>query len=185
MSADRFALADEPQLILTAQILERSELAHLADARIACIFDHASPLMLRGTACAAFVAQPSVQGPLAAWFEWTMADFCRLVVGDDGPEFVILFDAAWWQLLEPIGRERLVYHELLHVAPLFDENGVEKLRRDGRPLLHLVPHDRELFDLELLRYGSATCGHGDLGAVVKEGDANAARRRMTVVRRRS
>jgi hypothetical protein len=169
--SERFELAADPQGILERQRAERPELSHLSDAKVVCIFTAVTPLLLRGWPCYAFVAQPTVQGPMRSWFDWLVEAFCYPVLQGDEPEFVILFDANLWAEMTEERRDRLVYHELLHIQTRNDEHGVPRFIR-GKLALRLVPHDRELFDAELLRYGAKAIGHGDLAGVIRDGETS-------------
>lgn len=128
----------------------------------------------------AFIGQPRVQGPLGALFTWMLAGACAKVLEWDEPDFVIVIDAALWPDLDAVGQERLMYHELRHVAAVENEFGVPRLDHEGRPLLKLVPHDAEFFHDEVEKYGVQVCGLEDAAIAIAEGEANQRRRKFRV-----
>ncbi len=154
--SDSYALAVAAQAIAAHLIATLDEFAHLGQARIACINSERQP-MLRGAPCQAFIGIPSVQGPYAPWFEWTIAEFCRSLFAGEPPDFVVMLDRAVFDSLDDERRERLLYHELSHVVPRVDEFDIPRVGQDGRLLLKLIPHDYEFFDAEVRRYGPDVC----------------------------
>lgn len=89
---DSFALAAGPQRVLERLVRDRGEFGHLTDARIACAFSREVP-MLRGAPCAAFIAQPAVQGPLRPWFEWAVDTFTAPLFDGEPADYLVLFHA--------------------------------------------------------------------------------------------
>ena len=87
--------------------------------RIAYLFSQRT-LYLHGGQCAAFIAVPKVQGPLRDFVAFLIAQCVLAQVSDDAadyddPDYVVLFDVAYWRTLPDEGRARLVYHGLSHV----------------------------------------------------------------------
>lgn len=166
--ADSFALAVEARTIGTRLIADSPMFAHLGQARL--LYLASQPLVsLRGAACNACIVQPSMQGPLKRFFDWVLASTAAPDLDWEEPDFVILFDAAAWSTLDAIGKERLVYHELRHVAARENEYGVPKLDSEGRPMLRLTPHDAEFFHDEVATYGIETCALEDACVALAEG----------------
>jgi hypothetical protein len=164
--------ADEAAAIADRLVQTVDELHHLRTARIAWIA-MPPPVMLRGWPCAAFIAQPRVQGPLRVVFE-TLLDHW---LGDewDGlpPDYLVLVDAERWATLDAERQERLVYHELSHVRQREDRFGAPVFANDGRPRWRLVPHDTEVFHEEIRRYGTEICGLEAHEAALEEGNRRA------------
>jgi hypothetical protein len=127
--------------------------------------------MLHGAACYAFIAQPSVQGPLSKLFTWMLAGACARELEWEEPDFVIVIDAAIWPTLDALRKERLMYHELRHIAARENEYGVPTLDKEGRAMLKLVPHDAEFFHDEVSRYGLEVCGLEETAIAIAEGIA--------------
>lgn len=172
-----YRLAHEPRVIVTRLITLLPVFDHLAAAKLACIFSE-DTLMVRGVQAAAFVTLPSVQGVQRNQFEWFLTEFVRDWFEGALPDFVIYFDRPWWDGLDDERRERLVFHELKHIQQKTDENDVPKFNKEtGDPLLKLVPHDTELFDDELTRYGTDVCGAIHTAIAIAEGEADLRRRR--------
>lgn len=179
---DSYALQDDAQALVARLVAELDEFSHLAQARIVCVSSARAP-MLHGWPCAAFVVVPHVQGPLAHLFDWLVAGFTDAVLDGEDPDVLMLIDAALWPSLDAEGQERLIYHELCHIVPkeAADGSGI-RLGRDGRPLLTLRPHDAEVFNAELVRYGPAVVGIDDtVHAIVAGQKAAQARRRPRLV----
>jgi len=92
---------------------------------------------------------PRVQGELNPCFQWLLERYFQRM-----PDFLIILDAAYWEVATPRLREILVYHELSHCIhkesnegePLYDEN--------GRPRWGLKGHDVEEFTSVVRRYGA-------------------------------
>lgn len=175
---DEYALAHEPQAIAERLIAELDEFAHLSYAGIVCVFSRRTPV-LRGAECAAFIATPAVQGALRGLFDWSIARLAAPVLerlGLDEVAYLVLIDAALWPELDPERRERLIYHELCHVKMRENERG-PCLDRQGRPLLKLVPHDTEVFNAEVRKYGPEVVGLEDHCFAIVEGSEAARQRR--------
>lgn len=168
--ADSFALAEAPQAIAGRLIADELEFAHLGLARIACIFSERA-LFLHGGQANAIIAVPTyMQGPLRHLVGWLLTEFVAPLFEREEADFLILFDRAIWDGLDPTRQERLVYHELLHVAARENEHGTPKLGQDGRPMLKLRPHDAELFNAELVRYGVDVCDAVDTAIAIADGE---------------
>lgn len=168
---DSFALAGLPQATVALLIQDCSEFAHLAHARIACIFSERQ-LFLHGGPCAALITTgPNTQGPCRHLVDWLLSRFTAPLHGDEDADFLILVDRVVWDALDLERRERLCYHELCHIQQVEDENGVGKFsREDGRPMLKLRPHDAEVFNAELEKYGAVICDFDATVAAVVEGE---------------
>jgi hypothetical protein len=154
---DSFRLAPEPQAIAARLVLSCDDLAHLQGVSLAVLFSERE-LHLHGGVKAAIIALPTVQGPLRHLFSFLVAGLCADLHDWHDPDYLVLVDRALWSTLDPERRERLVYHELCHVQMREDEYGVPKLDAEGKPFLKLVPHDCEVFDRELERYGPVVVG---------------------------
>lgn len=177
-----------------------SELQHLRQARILCILSQRE-VMLRGWPAAAYIGKPRVQGGMSAFVEDLVAQFAAPLFEGHDPDFIIRFDAACWDQLgstEPardfwralhlsapdhatwtIGRERLIFHELLHVYQPLDKEGAPRFsQEDGRPVLALKPHDAEFFHDELEHYGPTVCGAVDTAIALATGGRLEQRRRL-------
>lgn len=167
---DSFRLAEDARAIATALIAREVRFAHLGQARFACV--HSEPLVtLHGGECAALVGMPSVQGPFKRMFDWMLAQLCEPVLAWEEPDFLILIDVSGWRSLDPIRRERLMYHELCHVVARLNEHGVPKLDAEGRPMLRIVRHDAEFFEDEVATYGTEVCGLEDACLAIAQGIA--------------
>ncbi len=176
---DSFRLADEPQAVAARLIATEDDFAHLGLARIACVFSERA-LFLHGGPCHALIAVPTyMQGPLRHLVGFLIGQFCRPLFEGEDPDFVILIDRAVWDSLDAVRRERLMFHELCHVAAKeHEETGVPKLGQDGRPILKLRPHDAEKFYAEIEKYGAAVTDAEDLAVAIAEGEARQRRSRL-------
>lgn len=182
---DSFALASEPQAIAARLTADCEELQHVKEAapRIAVFFSQRA-LFLHGGQKAAVIIAPRWQGPLGLMAGFLLAQACAPLLEWEDPDFVILVDAAVWSSLDAERRERLMFHELSHVVWVEDEFGVGKRNREtGRPIIKLGPHDCEIFDSELRRYGPEVVGIETTLQAIVEGAAEARRRRFTVVQK--
>lgn len=181
---DTIALAEEPQA-LAARVLETcEELAHVADAAPRILYLASQRVLwLHGGQKAAVIVQPRWQGPLGMVAEVLIA---HLAAGQFeaslDPDYVVIVDAAVWSSLDDIGRERLMFHELSHLQQPEDEFGVPRIHKEtGRPLLKLMPHDVELFESEVRRYGVEVCNADGFVRAVVDGEANLKRKGFRVV----
>lgn len=168
---------------------QRDELTHLGQARLLFLMSERE-VMLRGWPAAAYICRPRVQGAMSAVLEDLLAQFAPFDGHD--PDFVIRIDRAAWDELghtEPaqefwralhmpapdqvdwtIGRERLIFHELLHTYQTLDQDGAPRVSEDdGRPVLALKPHDHEFFTAELELYGPTVCNAGDAAIAIASG----------------
>lgn len=177
--ADSYALSAEAQDLLGHLVGSCEEFAHLQQARIACIASQRTPT-LHGWPCHAFIADPKVQGPCKFLFDWMLAGLCAPLFDWDDPDYIIIYDAALWPSWSPDYRERLLYHELCHVIPREDENGVPKVGDDGRMLLRLRPHDYEFFEREVERYGPELCELAGAATSIAAGHRAAQRRKLRI-----
>ncbi|MGE0590901.1 MAG: putative metallopeptidase [Vicinamibacterales bacterium] len=174
---DSYALLPEAQALVARLVESLSEFGHLSQARVVCVLSQRTP-MLHGAPCAAFVARPHVQGPFAPLFDWCIWRLVGDVLEGEEPDFLILVDAAIWPYYDPEERERLIYHELCHIVPKEAEDGSGiRIGRDGRPILTLRPHDAEVFNAELVRYGPEVVGIDDTVHAIVEGQKAAKARR--------
>lgn len=177
---DSIALAVEPRQIAERLIESCEEFSHLQEAEpLLLMLASQRAIVLRGARCNAVVCLPRWQGPLGLVAAWLVAQFGA--VQFDGaaldPDFILVFDAAVWSSLDAVGRDRLVFHELKHIQPQEDEFGViRRSKETGKPLLKLVPHDTELFDDELVRYGVEVCNAEHTAHAIVEGEARKRRR---------
>jgi hypothetical protein len=126
----------------------------------------------------AIVGVPRAQGPFSRLFDWMVAQLCASVCEWEEPDFLILVDAAIWPSLDPMRKERLMFHELCHVVARENEYGVPRLDAEGRPMLRLVPHDVEAFEDEITTYGIEVCGLESACVAIAEGAALDRRRRQ-------
>lgn len=186
---DTYGLASDAQALIARLIAhERNPVAEaqgrierlfriLDDARILCVHCERQ-VMLRGWPVQAFIAEPRVQGPFSALFDWMLATLAAPLFETEPPDFVIVIDATTWRGLSDVGRERLLYHELQHVDVRLDEYGIEKRDPDdGRLKLRLRPHHHEFFTEEVLRYGPEVCQVTEAGLAIAEGYRREERRR--------
>lgn len=147
-------------------------------------------VFFRGTPAAAYICVPKVQGFMAP----ILADLVAQAAPFDGqdPDFIVRVDAANWDALSytepaqafwrarrrpaaddvdwPVGRERLIFHELKHIVQRVDGDGAPRFSdEDGRPVLALQPHDAEFFHDELESYGPTVCGAVDTALAIAAG----------------
>lgn len=153
---DSYALATDAQALIGRLLMKHpQDLDHLRDARIVCVFSQPTP-MLRGHPCEAFIGPAKVQGVFRPFVEFLFTQFCGPVLDGYEPEFFVMIDAALWPTLDAVQRERLMFHELLHLRTKENpETGEPRLHEDGRPQLQTVPHDHELFTREIELYAGA------------------------------
>lgn len=174
--ADSYALNTDAQALIQ-RLRMLPELGHTREARIVAIASQITP-RLHGHDCRAFIAVPKIQGPLAHWFGWALAQQCRPVLEGQSPDYLIVFDAALWASMSTAQREMLMYHELLHLHAKEDhDTGAPKLDDEGRPMLTIAPHDTEIFHAEIERYGPAALELDALLKAVVEGQRRVARQK--------
>lgn len=154
-----FRLAPEAQAIAVRLIDDHEVLSdELGDTRVVCVLSDPVPV-LRGAECAAFIAVPTVQGALHHLFEHFVVDLAAPVLEGEMPDYLVLLHAELWPTLNAVQQERLIFHELLHVKARRDEiTGAVRRNHLGRVITRLIPHDYEVFDVELRRYGADVCG---------------------------
>jgi hypothetical protein len=68
-------------------------------------------------------------------------------------DIVILLNDALWPLLNAMQREELVFHELMHIVVVLDEQGQPKRDQKERIVLRMRKHDIEEFYCVRQRYG--------------------------------
>lgn len=168
---DSFSHAPDARAIGTRLIAKEQEFAHLELARIAYLFSERE-LWLHGGPKAAIVADPRIQGTHRWLFDWMLAQLVREEFEGYKPDFLVYIDRALWDGMDDLHRERLVFHELKHIQPREDEDGTPRLDDEGRPMLKLVPHDAEVFNSEIARYGVEVCGIEETAVAIAEGEAN-------------
>jgi hypothetical protein len=178
------ALAHEPQAVLARLVEHCDELAHIKEAQplLPVLFSQRA-LIVHGAQAAAFIMQPRWQGPFANVSAFLVAMFVAPVPGLDGedPDYIIVVDQPVWSVLDAEHRDRLMFHELMHLHVREDEYGVARRNPEtGKPLLKLVPHDCEVFHAELERYGPDVCGIEETLASIVEGAARAKRRALKI-----
>jgi hypothetical protein len=179
-----------------------TELQHLAQARILYVRSERE-VLLRGFPAAAYICKPRVQGAMSAFVEDLLAQFAAPQFEGYDPDFLVRIDAACWDALGhtetadqfwrahhlpappaatwPIGRERLIFHELSHIYQRVDKDGAPAFSQDdGRPVLALRPHDAELFHGELECYGPTVCGAVDTALAIAAGGRFEQRRRLQI-----
>jgi Putative phage metallopeptidase len=179
---DSVTLAADPATIMERLLLEADDFEHIREAapRFLVLFSQ-RVLFLHGGQKAAVIIQPRWQGPLGMVAEFLVAQLGRPVLDGQDPDYIIIIDIACWSALDPEGSERLIFHELKHLAWMEDEFGVGKRNQQtGKPMLKLVPHDIELFDAEMRRYGVEVCGAEDFLMAVVDGEANKRRRNLRI-----
>jgi hypothetical protein len=139
--------------------------------------------MLRGSPAAAVICDPHVQAiqPVKGLAEFLIAGFVHELCQGVDPDYLVFYDAARWSFLTAADDqdrlERLVFHELLHLQPKVDQDGLPVLDKDsGRPKLVLVVHDYEFFDAEVRRYGPVVCDVDPVLEAIKVGNAKAVAR---------
>lgn len=178
---DSIALAPDPRQIADRLIETLDDFTHLKEAAPTLLFlfsERAIPF--RGGLAWAVILFPRWQGPAGLIAAWLVAQFGAGQLGAAlDPDYVVLFDAARWRSLDAERRERLVFHELSHLAAVEDEFGVIRRNREtGKPLLKLAPHSYEYFDAEIRRYGLDTCEADGLAHAIVEGEAQTRRRTL-------
>lgn len=180
---DTVTLADEPQAIAARLIDACDEFAHLkeADPQLLVLFSQRT-LFLHGGQKAAVIVQPRWQGPLGMVAEFLIAQLGKPRFGAAlDPDYLVIVDAAIWASLDAERRERLMFHELSHLVAQETEFGVmRRSNTTGKPLLKLAPHDVEIFDAEIVRYGVDVCGVEQLPTVIVEGEARKRRRNLRI-----
>lgn len=179
---DTITLAAEPATIAERVILEFEEHGYVREAapRLLFLFSQRT-LFLHGGQKAAVIVQPRWQGPLGMVAEFMLAQLGRPVLDGLDPDYVVIADIAIWNGLDAERRERLISHELSHLQPQQDEFGcVRRSKETGKPLLKLAPHDVELFESEMRRYGVEVCGAEDFVMAVVNGEANRKRRNLRI-----
>lgn len=176
---DSFRLADAPQALASRLIDELTEFSHCFAAKVVCVFSERQ-LFLRGAPAAAFIAAPFAQGAMKHLWTWLLTGFMAPRLAWEEPDYVVLFDRPLWDALDAVGQERLVYHELKHIAQRTDEFGAPQFTKEGTPKLKLIPHDAEYFDDEVTRYGVAVCGLDAHAVAIAEGEARARRRGLKI-----
>lgn len=179
---DSVTLAAEPAAIVARLVAGCDEFAHVqeADPRLLVLFSQ-RVIPFRGGRAWAVIIQPRWQGPLGMVAEFLLAQLGRPVFEGEDPDYVVLVDAAIWSALDAEGRERLMFHELSHLQAQEDEWGaIRRSKETGKPLLKLVPHDVELFESEMRRYGVEVChAEGFMHAII-DGEASRKRRNLRI-----
>lgn len=197
---DSHTRLDEAAVIARHLVDERfsAELGHLSQARVLFLRSERE-VLLHGHRAQAYICRPRAQGAMSAVLEDLLAQFA----GFDGfdPDFVVRIDAASWDDLaytDPaqdfwreqhvsagdevtwtIGRERLIFHELLHTYQRTNAEGELMFSDDdGRPVLALRPHDAEYFHDELRFYGPTVCDAGDTAIAIADGSAREQRAKI-------
>lgn len=180
--SDTITHAAEPASIAARLIDSAEELSHLQEAQpLLLVLFSQRTLILHGGPCAAVIIQPRWQGPLGIVAECLLAEFGRPVLEGNDPDYVIVVDIAIWASLDAERRERLMFHELTHLQVVEDEFGVKKRNKQtGKPMLKLVPHDVELFESEMRRYGVEVCNAEDFLIAVVDGEARRKRRGLRI-----
>ena len=180
--SDTISIAKDPAAMAARLIATAEELEHLEQARpLLLVLFSQRTIVFRGGTCAAVIIQPRWQGPLGMVAEFLLAQLGQPVLEGNDPEFVILVDHAIWSGLDAERRERLMFHELMHLQPMENEWGViRRSKETGKPLLKLVPHDIELFAAELVRYGVAACDADHVPKAIIEGEARRKRRGLRI-----
>lgn len=168
--------APEPFTIAGRLVARLEEFTHVRDAWIAWVFSPVE-LRVRGQRAAAFIAMPTVSGPMRDYFEWTL-QAVALPQCPDGLDFVVFVDEGLYESYPTDDhRERLVYHELCHVEQKVNQWGTPLFDESGRARLKLRGHDTEVFDAEVARYGEAICGLTSHVAALKASRKKRGRRR--------
>jgi len=177
--ADSYALAPDAQAILE-RLRADPLFAHTAGARLVCVDSQRVPT-LHGRPCKALIAEPRVQGPFKWWFEWALAQFALPTCGGELPQFIVFLDAALWPGWSERYRERVLFHELKHLAQKeHRETGVPMFHDDGTPCLELVEHEYEGFRDEVLRYSDVVEWVDDAAVAIADGYRAAQRRKLRI-----
>lgn len=93
---------------------------------------------------------PRVQGDLAQLFAQMLEDTLGYF-----PDFLIILNEPWWEDVDELRREVLVFHECLHAGHMKDKYGAPRFNRQtGEPVVGLIPHDLEEFNAVVERYGA-------------------------------
>lgn len=139
-------------------------------ARIAYLLQQPQ-LRLKGEPAAAVIATVPVQGMHRLLWQFLLATFAA--PDRVAPDFVVYVDAVAWEICgrdEEVGdsgcsiqRERLVFHELLHLRQLETADGEPRYHEDGREMLALRRHTYETFSEEIIEYGPRTSGVEQIG----------------------
>lgn len=180
---DSVSLADEPRTLAARLIASFDEFTHLHEADPLLLFlfsERAIPF--RGGLAAAVIIEPRWQGPLGLVAEFLFAQLGAPQLGAAlDADYVVIVDASIWRSLDAERRERLMFHELSHLVAREDEFGVVRRSKEtGKPLLKLVPHDYEVFDSEIRRYGVETCGVEAIAHAIVQGETQKKRRGLRI-----
>lgn len=176
---DSFALHPAATATADRLIQESDDFEHLTRARFAVV-GSARTIMHHGAPAAAVVGSPRTQGAWGGLMGFCLETLASPRLDWEPADFYVMVDAAVWDALDPLRQERLMYHELSHVVPRETEFGEPQFDSEGRPRLKFVPHDCEVFDAELRRYGPEVVGiESTLDAIV-DGAADAKRRNLRV-----
>jgi hypothetical protein len=169
---DLFALpedgaADDPRPIAAQLVAECAEFNDLRLGEAAVLFLFRMETKDKnGKAVLGEMCLPRFQGSLAPLATWLLAKVC-----DGIPDFLMILDRQWWVQADRMSRTALVFHELLHCTIAADKEGEQKFTDDGRPVWAIRPHDVEVFNEEVARFGA---WHADIAAFIaaaREGGA--------------
>lgn len=180
---DSVTIAAEPKAIAARLIAHLEEFSHLkeADPLVLYVFSERA-IPFRGALAAAVILEPRWQGPLGLVAEFLVAQLLRQQEAAAlDPDYVVIVEASNWRSLDAERRERLIFHELSHLVAREDEFRCVRRHKDtGKPLLKLVPHDYEVFDQEIRRYGIETVGVEAIAPAIVEGEARKKRRNLRI-----
>ncbi len=162
--SDTFEYSDERSKLIEKLTLECPEFNHLIGTAMFAIRGQNQP-RLHGAPCHAFISLPRVQGPLAHYYRFLGTRYLHEGAEEAPPEgqpesmtepdFLIIYDGPVVDTWPALKVESLFYHELCHIKQKEDEEtGAPKFDEEtGQPRLIIVPHDTEVFDGEIRRYG--------------------------------
>lgn len=108
---------------------------------------------------------PKVQGDLSPLFDWMLDRTLGYF-----PDYLIVLDQQWWDLVNVRQREILVFHELKHCCQKTNRNGEPLFEREsGRPIWGIIGHDVEEFTSTVQRYGAWNAELAEFIGAAKEG----------------
>lgn len=140
-----------PRAILERLVAACDEFVHLREGepRILVLFRN-QPKVKGGRAVLGECCMPMVQGSLKTMFEWLMVEQFGFY-----PDFLIILDRGWWEAADDVGREALMFHELMHADQATDQYGAPRFNKDtGLPVWRIRGHDIEEFNAVVRRYGA-------------------------------
>lgn len=150
------------------KLLRLPEFAHLRDgeANIRFLFRQDVKIQ-QGRQILGTCHIPSVQGRLKDVFLWLLEEKFGAL-----PDFLIELESEYWvDECDDLGREILIYHELMHAGQARDKDGEDRFDQEGRPVWCIIGHDVEEFAAVVRRYGLHDVGLKQLMQAAREHEA--------------